>query len=472
MSTTPNQSKTDSNNYEYLKKNNSKEYVEELLQTWTTHSKSVSPNDSTLVGIGAEICLNLSKRNSFEALEVFLQRLPDIVEYQKHQDILRARISLALHKKQFDLVQDIIKSNVFDETEDILKKWDESHYGKEELRLQKTLTPLARFRLRKRFPPPTTICPSGIRKTASLPKNAIKVLRQWLAEHFNDPYPSGEEKIGLAKLSGLSPNQVKTWFANARRRIHKGSDFMTRLTDHGMHNISGVRSSHSDIHKHNNIFSRRGFSVDGTETNVLSQETSDQRNMQRSTNNEYDYERPMDASYRCIHSAHTAQAVRLHCEGHHVQSDGFMDNYISNGSSRYSPNVIGMAGALGMHHQTGGYLYSRWPYYPPLQYRCEEADAWQRGYGYGPDNQGRVLSSEPNGITERLGAPENGLMPLSMMDQYWQDNSFMSQEKAPAMTPVATAPPKDELTDVGAARILADLSSKQNWTLQCSFPLD
>ena len=37
-------------------------------------------------------------------------------------------------------------------------------------------------------------------------------------KHLNDPYPTAYEKQELAKMSGLSVAQVKTWFANARRR--------------------------------------------------------------------------------------------------------------------------------------------------------------------------------------------------------------------------------------------------------------
>ena len=83
----------------------------------------------------------------------------------------------------------------------------------EETRLQKPLTPLARFRVRKRNPPPKTICPSGMRKMASLPKGATRILKQWLVEHYNDPYPNGEEKLALAKFSGLTSNQVRYSFS-------------------------------------------------------------------------------------------------------------------------------------------------------------------------------------------------------------------------------------------------------------------
>ena len=106
------------------------------------------------------------------------------------------------------MYQFFFQNNSFEESEDLIKAWDESNYIEEENRLQKSLTPLARFRVRKRHPPPKTICPTGMRKMASLPKGATRILKQWLIEHFTDPYPSGDEKNALAKLSGLTPNQV------------------------------------------------------------------------------------------------------------------------------------------------------------------------------------------------------------------------------------------------------------------------
>lgn len=101
----------------------------------------------------------------------------------------------------------------------------------EENRRSKKLTPLARFRVRKRFPPPNSICADGLRKTNTLPKDATCYLKTWLLNHLNDPYPDANEKQQLAKMSGLTQAQVKTWFANARRRGKNNEEFLKRCNE-------------------------------------------------------------------------------------------------------------------------------------------------------------------------------------------------------------------------------------------------
>ncbi|CAM1503558.1 Fc.00g011490.m01.CDS01 [Cosmosporella sp. VM-42] len=43
-------------------------------------------------------------------------------------------------------------------------------------------------------------------------------LKKWFTCHYDNPYPSEDEKVVLAQQSGLSKMQVVNWFANARRR--------------------------------------------------------------------------------------------------------------------------------------------------------------------------------------------------------------------------------------------------------------
>ena len=83
--------------------------VEDLLQVWSTYSKSLSPVDPTLIGIAVEICNHLSRTRSYSALSVFLTTLPNLNEYEINEDILRARIALALHKKDTTTVYNIIE---------------------------------------------------------------------------------------------------------------------------------------------------------------------------------------------------------------------------------------------------------------------------------------------------------------------------------------------------------------------------
>lgn len=74
-----------------------------------------------------------------------------------------------------------------------------------------------------RFPPPVNICPSGRQIINPLFKEASVILKHWYQEHSTYPYPSVKEKQMLAQKTGLTLYQVKTWFANTRRRkkIHQ-----------------------------------------------------------------------------------------------------------------------------------------------------------------------------------------------------------------------------------------------------------
>ncbi|KIX03180.1 uncharacterized protein Z518_06732 [Rhinocladiella mackenziei CBS 650.93] len=57
------------------------------------------------------------------------------------------------------------------------------------------------------------------RKTgARFPRDAVKILKQWLAEHSDHPYPNEREKDELKQVTGLKRSQISNWLANARRR--------------------------------------------------------------------------------------------------------------------------------------------------------------------------------------------------------------------------------------------------------------
>ncbi|KAH6666833.1 homeobox and C2H2 transcription factor [Halenospora varia] len=52
----------------------------------------------------------------------------------------------------------------------------------------------------------------------AISKQDIRLLKAWLSEHRNTPYPSHEEKLELRATTGLTLIQISNWFANARRR--------------------------------------------------------------------------------------------------------------------------------------------------------------------------------------------------------------------------------------------------------------
>ena len=59
---------------------------------------------------------------------------------------------------------------------------------------------------------------SSKRNGIRFPRHAVKVLRDWLDAHSENPYPTEEEKADLVERTELKPSQIANWLANARRR--------------------------------------------------------------------------------------------------------------------------------------------------------------------------------------------------------------------------------------------------------------
>lgn len=57
------------------------------------------------------------------------------------------------------------------------------------------------------------------KKRGIFPKVATNIMRAWLFQHLQHPYPSEEQKKQLSIDTGLTILQVNNWFINARRRI-------------------------------------------------------------------------------------------------------------------------------------------------------------------------------------------------------------------------------------------------------------
>ncbi|KAM0954479.1 putative transcription factor Homeodomain-TALE-KNOX family [Dioscorea sansibarensis] len=64
------------------------------------------------------------------------------------------------------------------------------------------------------------------RKKGKLPKDARLTLLDWWNSHYRWPYPTDEEKVKLAEMTGLDPKQINNWFINQRKRHWKPSDDM------------------------------------------------------------------------------------------------------------------------------------------------------------------------------------------------------------------------------------------------------
>lgn len=57
------------------------------------------------------------------------------------------------------------------------------------------------------------------KRGGKLPKHITDMLKSWLLEHAEHPYPTEDEKLDFCDRTGLDICQISNWFVNARRRI-------------------------------------------------------------------------------------------------------------------------------------------------------------------------------------------------------------------------------------------------------------
>ncbi|XP_070569396.1 homeobox protein SIX2-like [Ptychodera flava] len=114
---------------------------------------------------------------------------------------IRSLIKLAMENKDYKKVYELLETYPYDDGEDLVSLWDKAHYLEKFNRDHKPLTPLIKFRIRQRFPPPRSILPTEQRQVKTLPNYARQILECWYAEHQRYPYPA-LEKAELSRRTG------------------------------------------------------------------------------------------------------------------------------------------------------------------------------------------------------------------------------------------------------------------------------
>ncbi|XP_003937127.1 anomalous homeobox protein isoform X2 [Saimiri boliviensis] len=101
-------------------------------------------------------------------------------------------------------------------SQELVQLWNDIHYRVVMRRLGvAALTPVQKFRCRKRNPPPPSLCPEGL-KTRNFPREVREKLHNFAVGVSTNP--SKAERENLALETSLTPEQVYNWFANYRRR--------------------------------------------------------------------------------------------------------------------------------------------------------------------------------------------------------------------------------------------------------------
>uniref|UniRef100_H0XNN6 Anomalous homeobox n=1 Tax=Otolemur garnettii TaxID=30611 RepID=H0XNN6_OTOGA len=101
-------------------------------------------------------------------------------------------------------------------SQELVQLWNDIHYRLVMRRLDvAVLTPVQKFRCRKRNPPPPSLCPEGL-KSRNFPRDVRQKLYDFALGVSTNP--SKAERENLALETNLTTEQVYNWFANYRRR--------------------------------------------------------------------------------------------------------------------------------------------------------------------------------------------------------------------------------------------------------------
>ncbi|XP_063171868.1 anomalous homeobox protein [Candoia aspera] len=130
--------------------------------------------------------------------------------------VVQACVLVHLRKNQHDMACKLLEGCTAIEREQLVKLWHEIHYHKTmEKRQVTSLTPVQKYRCRKRNPPPASLCPDGV-KSRNYPLHVRERLRRFAVEVTATP--SRKQREALACDTNLQPRLIYTWFANFRRR--------------------------------------------------------------------------------------------------------------------------------------------------------------------------------------------------------------------------------------------------------------
>ncbi|NWS92207.1 ANHX protein, partial [Toxostoma redivivum] len=180
-------------------------------------NESEHPPPTKLLNLAGQLCQELeSSSPSLEELVEAVMECKNKGYFLTNIHVVRACVSVHIHKGQHDAACRLLEYCKAEEKEELVQLWHEIHYQRVmEKHQTDVLTPLQKFRCRKRNPPPISLCPEGL-KNRNYSEKVRQCLQRFAAEVTANPDKKQRER--LARDMNLQPTQVYNWFANYRRR--------------------------------------------------------------------------------------------------------------------------------------------------------------------------------------------------------------------------------------------------------------
>ncbi|XP_053937966.1 anomalous homeobox protein [Cuculus canorus] len=180
-------------------------------------NKNKDSPPTKLLDLAGQLCQDL--QNSSPGLEELVEAMMGCkhkMHFLTNIHVVRACVFVHVRNGQHDAACRLLEHCRAEEKEELVQLWHEIHYRRfMEKHRTDFLTPLQKFRCRKRNPPPISLCPEGL-KNRNYSDEVRRQLHRFAAEVTTSP--NKEQREALARDMNLQPAQVYNWFANYRRR--------------------------------------------------------------------------------------------------------------------------------------------------------------------------------------------------------------------------------------------------------------
>uniref|UniRef100_A0A7E4W0R4 Homeobox domain-containing protein n=1 Tax=Panagrellus redivivus TaxID=6233 RepID=A0A7E4W0R4_PANRE len=169
------------------------------------------------------ICETLYQaRDGHKLRRLFKEEQDLLLNYWKSPSVIRAYLYMLYSSGKYEEVCKTLESCKFDECyfDELQALWYEAKYAEDERKKKKPLGPVEKYRLRKKFKPPSSIW-DGENKIYSFTEKARGTLKKF---YLQNKYPNADQKREISARTGLKITQISNWFKNKRQRDKPGSD--------------------------------------------------------------------------------------------------------------------------------------------------------------------------------------------------------------------------------------------------------